>query len=74
MTVEPDDAFVIDEGFDTLVEDWHRVSAQEEGRFVGGAEISTFAAVLVPSLLGLFGDVAKDVVKDQAKKATGAPL
>ena len=69
--VEPDDVFVIEDNFDALVTDWHLAVSQDEGRFIGGAEIATFAAAVVPFLLTFLGDVAKDVVKDQAKKAAG---
>ena len=69
--VEPDDVFVVEDNFDALITDWHRAVSQDEGRFIGGAEIATFAAVVVPFLLTFLGDVAKDVVKDQAKKAAG---
>lgn len=72
--VEPDDVFVVDDNFDALIADWHRAVSQDEGRFIGGAEIATFAAAVVPFLLTFLGDVAKDVVKDQAKKAAGALL
>lgn len=72
--VEPDDAFVVEDGFDALVEEWHRADAQDEGRFIGGAEIATFAAMVAPFLLAFFGDVAKDVVKDRAKTAVGSLL
>ncbi|HEV2603427.1 MAG TPA: hypothetical protein VGU24_07185 [Microvirga sp.] len=72
--IEPDDIFVVEDGFKATPEDWHRADAQDEGRFVDGVEVSTFAAMVVPFLLGFFGDVAKDVVKDVAKKAVGALL
>lgn len=72
--VEPDDVFVVEDGFDALVEEWHRADAQDEGRFIGGAEIATFAAMVAPFLLAFFGDVAKDVVKDRAKTAVGSLL
>jgi hypothetical protein len=36
--VEPDDAFVVEDGFDALVEEWHRADAQDEGRFIGGVK------------------------------------
>lgn len=72
--VEPEDTFVVDDGYDALVEEWHRADAQDEGRLIGGAEVATFAAMVVPFLLGFFGDVAKDVVKDQAKKLVGSLL
>lgn len=72
--VEPEDVFVVEEGYDALVEEWHRADAQDEGRLIGGADVATFSAMIVPFLLGFFGDVAKDVVKDQAKKAVGSLL
>ena len=72
--VEPDDTFVIEDNFDALITDWHHAVSQDEGRFIGGAEIATFAAALIPFLLTFLGDVAKDVVKDQAKKAAGGLL
>lgn len=72
--VEPEDVFVVQDGYDALVEEWHRADAQDEGRLIGGAEVATFAAMVVPFLLGFFGDVAKDVVKDQAKKVVGGLL
>lgn len=72
--VEPDDTFVVEDGFDALANDWHKAASQDEGRFIGGAEFATFAAMVTPFLLGLFGDVVKDVVKDQAKKAFGSLL
>ena len=72
--VEPEDVFVVQDGYDALVEEWHRADAQDEGRLIGGAEVATFAAMVVPFLLGFFGDVAKDVVKDQAKKLVGGLL
>jgi len=71
--VEPDDVFVVDETFDIAPEDWHQADSQDEGRFDGGAAASTFATVVVPFMLGFFGDVVKDVVKDAAKEAI-APL
>jgi hypothetical protein len=74
VQVEPDDVFVVEDNFDALVDDWHRAVSQDEGRFIGGAEVATFAAAVVPFLLTFLGDVAKDVVKDQAKKAAGALL
>lgn len=70
--VEPDDVFVVQDGFDDIAANWHKARPQDEGRFIGGAEIASFAALVIPFLLGFFGDVAKDVIKDQAKKATGA--
>ncbi|MCA1494597.1 hypothetical protein I6F11_27325 [Ensifer sp. NBAIM29] len=70
--VEPMDAFVVEEGFDDIVENWDKALPQDEGRFIGGAELASFAALVVPFLLGFFGDVAKDVIKDQAKRATAA--
>lgn len=70
--VEPADAFVIEEGFDDIVENWHHARPQDEGRFIGGAELASFAALVVPFLLGFLGDVAKDVIKDQAKRGTAA--
>jgi hypothetical protein len=70
--VEPEDTFVIEDNFDGLVDDWHLAQAQDEGRFVGAAEAATFAGLIVPFLLAFFGDLAKDIVKDQAKKAAGA--
>jgi hypothetical protein len=72
--VEPEDVFVVQDGYDALVEEWHRADAQDEGRLIGGADVATFAAIVVPFLLGLFGDVAKDVVKDQAKRLVGGLL
>src|SRR5687768_5688879 len=72
--VEPDDVFVVEDGFDVLADDWHKARSQDEGRFIGGPEVATFAAMVAPFLLGFFGDVAKDVVKDQAKKAFGSLL
>lgn len=69
--VEPDDAFVVEDGYDGLVDAWHRADAQDEGRLVGGIDAATFAAMVVPFLLGFFGDVAKDVVKDQVKTVVG---
>src|SRR5438128_1538955 len=72
--VEPDDVFVVEDGFDALVEEWHRADAQDEGRLIGGAEVATFAALVAPFLLAFFGDVAKDVVKDRVKSAVGAIL
>jgi hypothetical protein len=72
--VEPDDTFVVEDNFDGLVNDWHIARAQNEGRFVDTADVATFAGAIVPFLLVFFGDVAKDVVKDQAKKAAGALL
>jgi hypothetical protein len=72
--VEPDDVFVVEDGFDALVEEWHRASAQDEGRFIGGAEVATFAAMVAPFLLAFFGDVAKEVVKDKVKTTVGSLL
>lgn len=69
--VEPEDVFVVEDGYDALVDEWHRADAQDEGRLIGGPEVATFAAMVVPFLLGFFGDVAKDVVKDQVKRAVG---
>ncbi|MEE7505123.1 hypothetical protein MMR14E_18775 [Methylobacterium mesophilicum] len=71
--VEPDKVFVVDETFGIAPEDWHRADSQDEGRFDGGAAASDFATVVVPFMLGFFGDVVKDVVKDAAKEAI-APL
>jgi hypothetical protein len=72
--VEPDDVFVVEDGFDALVEEWQRAGAQDEGRFIGGAEVATFAAMVAPFLLAFFGDVAKDVVKDRVKTTVGSLL
>lgn len=72
--VEPEDVFVVEDGYDALVDEWHRAEAQDEGRLIGGPEVATFAAMAVPFLLGFFGDVAKDVVKDQVKTAVGGLL
>jgi hypothetical protein len=72
--VEPDDVFVVEDVFKASLKDWREAVAQDEGRFWGGAELSTFAAVVGPFLLAFFGDVIKDVVKDGAKKAVGALL
>lgn len=72
--VEPDDVFVVEDNFDALITDWHRAVSQDEGRFIGGVQIATFAAAVVPFLLTFLGDVAKDVIKDQAKKAAGTLL
>ena len=69
--VEPDDAFVIEDNFDALLDEWHAARSQDEGRFIGGPEVAAFAGVVGPFLLGFFGDVAKDVVKDQSKKLLG---
>ncbi len=69
--VEPADAFVVEDGYDALVDEWRRADSQDEGRFIGAGEVATFAAMVVPFLFGLFGDVAKDVVKDKVKKAVG---
>lgn len=72
--VEPEDVFVVEDGYDALVEDWHAADAQDEGRLIGGAEVATFAAMVAPFLLAFFGDVAKDVVEDQAKTMIGGLL
>jgi hypothetical protein len=72
--VEPEDTFVVEDGFDALANDWHRAASQDEGRFIGGPELATFAAMVTPFLFGFFGDVLKDVVKDQAKKSFGSLL
>lgn len=72
--VQPEDIFVVEDGYEALVEEWYRADAQDEGRLVGGAEVATFAGMIVPFLLGFFGDVAKDTAKDQAKKAIGGLL
>ncbi len=72
--VEPDDVFVIEDNFDALLADWDRAVSQDEGRFVGGAEVATFAAAIVPFLLVFLGEVARDVAKEQAKRASGALL
>lgn len=69
--VEPADVFIVEDGFDALVDEWHRADAQDEGRFIGIDDAATFTALVVPFLLGFFGDIAKDVVKDQVKKAVG---
>jgi hypothetical protein len=66
--VEPDDTFVITDDFDSLLSHWATAKPEDEGRFIGGPEMATFAALIGPFLAGLFADVAKDVVKDQAKK------
>ena len=70
--VAPDDAFVIEDGFDGIARHWHEATAQEEGRFIGGADISPFVALLVPFLVGVFADVTKDVAKEGAKKLLGS--
>ncbi|AQH03812.1 hypothetical protein A9R05_32980 (plasmid) [Burkholderia sp. KK1] len=70
--VEPGDEFVVEDGFDALIDDWDQAKAPDEGRFGGTTEAASFAGLVVPFLLGFIGDVAKDVVKDQAKKAVGA--
>lgn len=72
--VSPEDTFVVEEGFDSLASDWDTAVAQDEGRFISGAEIGTFAALIVPFLMGFFGDLAKDVVKDAAKRAIGPQI
>lgn len=72
--VEPEDVFLVEDGYDALVEEWHRAETQDEGRLIGGPEVATFAAMAVPFLLGFFRDVAKDVVKDQVKTAVGGLL
>ena len=72
--VEPDDVFVVRDGFDDLAENWHTAEVQDEGRFVGGLDGTAFAGVVVPFLLTLFGDVVRDVVKDAAKRAVGTLL
>jgi hypothetical protein len=74
--VEPDDVFVVEDGFDAMVDAWNKASAQDEGRFGGVEGLATFAAIITPFLVGLFEDyikdfakdVAKDLAKDQAKK------
>ncbi|TPN82559.1 hypothetical protein FJ987_16450 [Mesorhizobium sp. CU2] len=70
MIVEPEDAFVVEEGFDDIVDNWHKARPQDEGKFIGGAEVASFAALVIPFLLGFFGNVAKD----QAQRASGALL
>ncbi len=67
--VAPDDVFVVEEGFDAMAAHWDQAVAQDEGRFSGAEVLSTFSALIAPFLLGLLVDTAKDVVKDQAKKA-----
>lgn len=67
--VAPDDVFVVEEGFDAMAAHWDQAIAQDEGRFSGAEVLSTFSALIAPFLLGLLVDTAKDVVKDQAKKA-----
>jgi hypothetical protein len=74
QVVEPDDAFVVEENFDALVDNWDRAKSQDEGRFIGGPEVAAFAGVIGPFLLGFFGDVGKDLVKDQVKQFVGGLL
>jgi hypothetical protein len=66
--VSPEDVFVVEDGFDELMENWTSSQSQDEGRFIGGHEIAHFAAIVGPFLLGFLTDVTKDVAKDQAKK------
>jgi hypothetical protein len=72
--VSPQDVFVVRDGFSSLAADWNRASSQNEGRFIGGPEIATFAAIVVPFLVGFLGDIAKDVAKDEIKKDITALL
>jgi hypothetical protein len=72
--VTPDETFVIEDGFDDIAENWDAAVSQDEGRFIGGPEVASFAGVLVPFLLVFLGDVAKDVAKDTAKQVLGALL
>lgn len=72
--VEPDDIFVVEENFNAIIADWDHAASLDEGRFVGGAEVATFAAAIVPFLLAFLRDVAKDLVKDQAKKISSSLL
>lgn len=67
--VDSGDSFVIEEGFDDIVQYWDKANPQDEGKFIDGEMISTFAGLIVPFLIGLAGDTVKDVVKDQAKKS-----
>lgn len=46
--VEPDDVFVVQDGFDDIVANWHKARSQDEGKFIGGAEIASFAALVIP--------------------------
>src|SRR5579871_1829996 len=70
--VSPDDAFVVEDGYDDLVDNWNSARSQNEGRFIGGAEVATFAALAVPFLAAFFGDIAKDVAKDVIKNELSA--
>jgi hypothetical protein len=72
--VSPEDSFVVEQGFDAIATNWYRADTHDEGRFIGAAELGTFAALVVPFLIGFIGDVVKDVIKDAAKKALGAEL
>ncbi len=72
--VVPDDTFVIEEGFDEIADEWFHAVSQDEGRFIGGEEVAAFAGVVVPFLLGFFGDIAKDVAKEKARKSFGVLL
>mgnify|MGYP003388426834 CR=1 FL=1 len=67
--VEPDDAFAVEENFEALAADWDNAKAQNEGRFVGGEELATFAAVIVPFLVAFVGDVATDLAKERIKRS-----
>ena len=69
--VEPGDSFVVEEGFDSIVENWDRAISQNEGRFSAGELTATFSGLIVPFLLALSNETVKAVVKDQAKKIIG---
>ncbi len=69
--VEPEDSFVIEDGYESIVDNWDRAVAQDEGRFSAGELAATFSGLIVPFLLALSNEAVKAVVKDQAKKLIG---
>lgn len=65
---------MIEEGFDSIVENRDKASVQDEGRFSTGELVATFSGLIVPFLLGLSNEAVKAVVKDQAKKIIGKKI
>ena len=66
--VEPGDVFVIEENFDGISSAWSKARPTDEGRFFGEAEIPAFAGIIVPFLLGWFGEILKDIAANHAKR------
>ncbi|WP_424973216.1 hypothetical protein [Dinoroseobacter sp. S76] len=71
---DPDDVFVVEEGFDAMAASWDKAASQDEGRFITGAEVAAFAAIVGPFLLAIFSGALKGAVEDQFKKVFGSLL